>query len=411
MRIDSFKEGAWLALDQLRANKFRSGLTILGIVVGVATVMLMSALITGIRTSVMDEFEAAGPRNFYLGRFDMNEVRITDDDGPPWGDNPAVTVAEVRAVERLPTIRRTIVGLDLNREFTYGNQRIASVSIAGRDAGWTEYTRGTIVAGHDMLPADVRSSSTVVMLSTNLAETLFGALDPIGRNVRISGRPFEVIGVFDLSQNIFANFQQNLAIMPYTSAIKHLNAWTGMLGAFVVTAPDATQDQAMDQVITTLRTMRGLTPATENNFALVRQEQMAETFDRFTGVFFMVMLALSSVALMVGGVGVIAIMMIAVTERTREIGIRKALGATRREILWQFLFEAVTVTVIGGMIGMALGGGGAFMVAAATPIPAAVPLSAIAAALGMAAVAGILFGLWPAWKAARLDPVEALRYE
>jgi putative ABC transport system permease protein len=178
-----------------------------------------------------------------------------------------------------------------------------------------------------------------------------------------------------------------------------------------VTAADATQDEAMDQVITLLRTSRGLTASQPNNFAVMRQEQMIETFNRFTGVFFVVMLALSSVALMVGGVGVVAIMMIAVTERTREIGIRKAIGATRREILWQFLFEAVTVTVIGGVIGMIVGGGIAFLVASLTPIQASVPLESVLAAIGMAVTAGILFGIWPAWRAARMDPVVALRRE
>jgi putative ABC transport system permease protein len=143
---------------------------------------------------------------------------------------------------------------------------------------------------------------------------------------------------------------------------------------FTVTAAHATQDEAMDQVITLLRTMRGLRPREDNDFAVVRQEEFLATFNRITGVFFMVMLALSSVALMVGGVGVVAIMMIAVTERTREIGIRKAIGATRREILWQFLFEAVTVTCIGAVIGMVVGGGGAYLVAAFTPVPASVPL-------------------------------------
>jgi putative ABC transport system permease protein len=179
----------------------------------------------------------------------------------------------------------------------------------------------------------------------------------------------------------------------------------------VVTAHHATQAEAMDDVITLLRTRRGLTPATDNNFAVVRQDQLIEVFNRFTAAFFVIMIALSSVALMVGGVGVIAIMMIAVTERTREIGIRKAIGATRREILWQFLFESATLTVIGSAIGMALGGGAAAILAAVSPIPARVPIPAIVAALTMAAVAGIVFGLWPAMRAARLDPVEALRYE
>jgi putative ABC transport system permease protein len=410
MRLSSLREGAVLAIDQLRANKFRSGLTILGIVVGVATVMAMSAMIEGVRSSILEEFEQSGPNNFLIARFNFNEVRIVND-GPPWGSNPEIQVSEARAIARLPTVRRSLVGLDLGGEFTYGRQRLASVSIEGRDNGWAEFTRGGIIAGHDMLPADVRASNPVVLLSKDLAATLFGPLDPVSRTVRINGRPFEVIGVYELADNIFASLQKNRAIMPYTTAIKHLDAWTGNIVVFAETAPDATQVQAMDQVTTTLRTMRGLRPGDDNNFAVMRQDQMVETFNRFTGVFFMVMLALSSVALMVGGVGVIAIMMIAVTERTREIGIRKALGATRREILWQFLFESMTVTVIGCLIGMAIGGTLAFLVAQLTPVQASVPLSAIAAALLMAATAGILFGLWPAWRAARMDPVEALRYE
>lgn len=167
----------------------------------------------------------------------------------------------------------------------------------------------------------------------------------------------------------------------------------------------------MDQVITYLRTARRLRPGEPNNFVITRQEELVKTFDRITGTFFIVMIALSSVGLMVGGVGVIGIMLIAVTERTREIGIRKAVGATRGEILWQFLVEAATVTLLGGILGMIAGGGIAGLVAALTPIPAKVPLWAIFAALGMATFAGILFGLWPAWRAARMDPVVALRYE
>lgn len=413
MRIESLTEGAKLALDQIRINRFRSLLTILGIVVGVATVMTMSAMITGIRTTILDEFEAAGPKNFFVARFDMNQVRIVNGPGhgPPWGDNPKITIMEAREIGRLPSIRRKVIGIDVSGEFSFGRQRLASVSIAGREDGWPFFTRATIIAGHDMLPTDVSAAARVVLLSEDLASTLFGALDPIGRMVRINGIPFEAIGVFRLSDNIFASLQSNLAIMPYTSTVKHLNAWDGMLGVFVVTAPDVTQAQAIDEVITLLRTRRGLGPAEDNNFAVIRQEQMVETFNRFTAAFFAIMIALSSVALMVGGVGVVAIMMIAVTERTREIGIRKAVGATRREILWQFLFEAVTLTLIGSAIGMAIGGSAAFAIAAATPIPAAVPLPAIVAALTMAAIAGIAFGLWPAWKAARMDPVVALRYE
>jgi putative ABC transport system permease protein len=285
------------------------------------------------------------------------------------------------------------------------------VSIAGRENGWTNYSNADMLAGHDMLLNDVRAANPVVLLSEPLAETMFGPLDPIGRTIRINSKPFQVIGVFRMAESVFSSLNRNIAIMPYTSAVKHLGTRADGLSVMTVVAANATQEEAMDQVTTLLRTMRGLRPMDENNFAVVRQEEFLNMFNRLTSVFFMVMLALSSVGLMVGGVGVVAIMMIAVTERTREIGIRKAIGATRQEILWQFLFEAVTVTVIGAVLGMIIGAGGAYLVAALTPIPASVPLSAVVAALLMAAVAGIAFGMWPAWRAARMDPVEALRYE
>ncbi|HEY8483308.1 MAG TPA: ABC transporter permease [Longimicrobiales bacterium] len=410
MRIESFREGALLALDQLRANKFRSALTILGVVVGVATVMAMSALIAGIRASIMEDIEAAGPRNFAVARFDDNEVRLTGDNQELWA-RPRITLEEVDRIARLDAVRSAIVGFDLTLEVDAGREKVENVQVLARGAGWSQFTPGTIVAGHDFLEPDVRGARPVVLLSRPLAEALFGPLDPIGRRVRIRGRSFEVIGIFENGRNIFANIVKHVAIVPYTAAIKHLSASPDWMHVFVVTAPHATQAEAIDQVITTLRVARGLRPGEPNNFAIIRQEEMIRSFNRLTGAFFVIMIALSSVGLMVGGVGVIAIMMIAVTERTREIGIRKALGATQREILWQFLFEAATLTLIGGAIGMLAGGGLAFVVQAVTPIPARVPLPAIAAALGMAAVAGIGFGLWPAWRAARLDPVVALRHE
>jgi putative ABC transport system permease protein len=410
LRLDSLREGALLAVDQLRANKFRSALTVLGVVVGVATVMFMSALVTGIRTSIIDSIEQSGPANFYVARWNMNEVQFVTH-GPPWGSNPRITVDEAKRLNALPEVHAAIPGVDVNREMVVGRQRLSSVPIQGRGAGWSQYTSGDFIAGHDMLPADEFAANPVIILSAELAEEMFGPLDPVGRHVRVGGAQMRVIGVFEPAGNIFASLQKNFAVVPYTSALKYLRADTETFGVFVATASSTTQDAAMDQVIATMRAARGLRPGEPNNFAVIRQEEIIDTFNRFTGVFFIVMIALSSVGLMVGGVGVIAIMMIAVTERTREIGIRKALGATQREILLQFLIEATTVTVIGGAIGMVLGALAAFGIAAATPIPAAVPLGGVIAALGMAVVAGIVFGMWPAWRAARLDPVEALRYE
>ncbi|MCJ7628888.1 MAG: FtsX-like permease family protein, partial [Longimicrobiales bacterium] len=246
---------------------------------------------------------------------------------------------------------------------------------------------------------------------------LFGSLDPIGKRVRVSsGRQgvnelFTVVGVFDIGDNIFSDVVQYFAIVPYTAALKRLKADDMFFQVLVVPETGVPTPEVQDQIIGLLRTLRALGPKDENNFAILRSDQLIDMFNQLTGVFFIVMLALSSVGLMVGGVGVIGIMLISVTERTREIGIRKAVGATRREILWQFLVEAGVLTLLGGTIGMILGGLAAEAVQAVTPIPASIPLWSVLAALAMALFTGMLFGLLPAMRASKLDPVDALRYE
>jgi putative ABC transport system permease protein len=412
MRIDSLREAVNLAFDQLRGNKFRSALTILGIVVGVATVMTMSALITGIRSSILDAVEAAGPKNFIVSRFDFNQVRISNgSERPAWLDNRSVSITEARQIAALDKVDAAMLSINLNSTISAGKERAENVQISGVDYGWRDYQSGEITAGRDFIPTEINAATPVIIISRPLAETLFGQLEPIGRAVRAGTTQFTVIGIFEMSDNIFSSLIKHFAIAPYTAGIKYLGGDPQWLDLQVVTAADARPEEAMDQVITTLRILRGLRPAQANDFAIMRSDVMIKTFDKLTGVFFMVMIVLSSIGLMVGGVGVIAIMMISVTERTREIGIRKAIGATRQIILWQFLIEASTITLVGGAIGMLCGGGTALLAQALTPIPASVPLWAVVAALGTAAVAGILFGLWPAWRASRLDPVAALRFE
>lgn len=412
-------EGFRIAVAAIRANKLRSSLTILGVAIGVAVVVTMAALITGIRSSILEAFESAGQENFIVTRFDMTSVRIVHDGSgrPPWWNKPKITPTEAQRIARLPGVGEAVVDFDLNVSISFEGARVTGIQGNGSSAGWPGYTIGDFVAGRNFIPAEVEQSRPVLVLSRALAEELFGQLDPIGKRVRVSGgrsgvsELFTVVGVFDTGDNIFSEAMEHFTILPYTAALKRLKANDMFFQVLVVPATGVSQSEAQDQVIGLLRTMRELGPAEENNFAVIRSDQLVDLFNRLTGVFFLVMLALSSVGLLVGGVGVIGIMLISVTERTREIGIRKAVGATRREILWQFLVEAGVLTLLGGASGLAIGALAANAVEAVTPIPASIPLWSVLAALAMAVLTGMLFGLLPAVRASRLEPVDALRYE
>jgi putative ABC transport system permease protein len=412
MNLQATREGIGIALDALRSNKIRAALTILGVVIGVATVVAMGALITGIRSSIVGELEQMGPQNFIVQRWDQTQMAfINDGSRRPWEGKPAITLDEAEVIRSLPSIAAVTVAVNANADLRHGAQEVSGVMVLGRSADWIDYDRGDFLAGRNFLPSDEGRAGAVAVLSPELAESVFGPVDPVGRLFRLGNEQFQVVGIYRQRANIFSESFQNWMIVPHTAALRRLNANPDEVSLLVVPQADATQEQAMDEVTAALRTARGLRPVEENNFALIAQQAFLDLFNRITGVVFLVMLVLSSIGLMVGGVGVVAIMMISVSERTREIGVRKALGATRREILWQFLVEAVTVTLIGATIGLILGGGGALLLGALTPIPASVPLWSVVAALAVATLCGIGFGMYPANRAARLDPVEALRYE
>lgn len=421
-KLAMLREGMRIAWESLRENRIRAGLTILGVAIGVAVVVTMAALITGIRSSVLESFEAAGPQNFIVTPFDFSAVRLVGGGSgrPPWWGKPEITEDEIEAVSRLPGVREAVADFDFNATVDAGRGiRATGVQMGANSAGWPAYIVGEFRAGRNFTPAEDEGGRPVVVISTGLAETLFGSGDPIGRNVRISvgsravNQRFTVVGVFEVEGNIFVNSATEFAIVPHRSAIRRLKALNPFAFTSILVVPRTgfSREEVQDQVIAELRGSRGLLPTEENDFAVVRSDQLADLFNRLTGVFFLVMIALSSVGLLVGGVGVIGIMLISVTERTREIGIRKALGATRAEILWQFLVEASGLTLVGGAAGMLLGAGAAFAVARFTPIPAAIPLWSVAAALGTAILTGLLFGLLPAMRAARMEPVAALRFE
>jgi putative ABC transport system permease protein len=410
MSVRATVEGVQIAIDSLRSNKIRAFLTILGVAVGVATVTGITAIMSGVERGISDDIAAIGVQNFQVARFDQTQVRISH--RPPWEGKPKLTMQEAAALERLESVRTvTPVVSSGASDLRHGGRAYTGVQIMGLGPDWTTYIRGDFEQGRPFLAGEADRSAPVAVISSDLAEDVFEGASALGATVRLGGAPFTIVGVFRPKANLFNPGRQLFAYVPATTAFKTLPANDEWMEFWVVPEASAGQERAIDEVILAMRTMRRLAPSAENDFVVVKQERMAEMVGNITGAVTMVMTVLASIGLLVGGVGVVGIMLISVTERTREIGVRKALGARRGEILWQFLVEAATVTVIGALVGLLLGGGGALFLAAFTPIPAQVPIWAALAALAAAAVTGILFGLYPAWRAARLDPVEALRHE
>jgi putative ABC transport system permease protein len=406
-------EGVGIALESLRTSKARAALTILGIAIGVMVVMLMAAMISGINKSVAGIFESIAPRTFLVWRFFQAGINVSDgsDESSPWRRNPAISDLEANKIRSLPSVRFVTRREESSATVEFGDLRLQSVNVAGVSAEWVEVNGGDVYPGRTFARFEDLSNSAVAVINRKLEDQLFRGRDPIGQTIHIAGAPFTVIGVYIQPPSLFSGAAPPFVGVPHGAFVKTVPYFKGWMRLAVAPAPGYTQQESMDEVVATLRSIRGLKPGQENNFSIVTQDKLLDSWNQVTGMFFLVMLVLSSIGLMVGGVGVVAIMMISVTERTREIGVRKALGATRRAILWQFLVEASTLTLVGGAAGMLGGGLLAFLMSKITPIPANVPLWSIAAALLASALTGIGFGLYPASRAARLDPVEALRYE
>ncbi len=410
--ISGTVEGVGIALESIRANKVRAGLTILGVSVGVFVVVAIGAMITGINNAVTKDLAAAGPTTFFVSRAPISfEACDGTADTCKWRRNPRLTVDDAATFRALPSIRAVITQINTSASARYRGEFLSSINVQSFSTDWLLVDGGTIVSGRSWTEAEDKAGAKVAVLNKKLMEQLFGDSDPLGKQVVIGNVPFDVIGTYDKPLNPLGNDNDAVVYMPMQAAISGLNARPWWVNISVRPRDGVARDEAIDDVTAALRGKRRLRPAEDNNFAIITQDKILEVYDKVVGTFFIVMLSLSAVGLLVGGVGVIAIMMISVTERTREIGVRKALGATAGLILWQFLVEAATLTGIGSAIGLALGALVAFIVRSNFPIPAEIPLISVVAAIGGSIITGVLFGIIPAFRAARLDPVVALRYE
>ena len=412
MRLHSVGEGVAIAFDALRSNKLRSALTILGVVIGVTTVMAMASIVQGVRSQIMSTIEVAGPTTFYVMRFFSStpidpsnlpyEVRI----------RPVLSRRDAAAIRAIPEIRYAGLWIQLFGALEHRGVRTQLMTVFAADDDYMEIQGGTLLRGRFFTRSEL-SGANVIVLEEAVADRLFGRLDPIGRNVRMSSRSLRVIGIYRKPSNIFEPPSQEIAgIMPFeTARTGFFYDDTNALFICVKPDPGVSVDRAQDLVTVALRRSRQLRPGVPNTFDLISQDQILETVNGLTSIFFLVMVALSGVALLVGGIGVMAIMMVSVTDRTREIGLRKAVGATRREILWQFLVEAATLTLIGGLVGIGVGLSAGEVLKRTLTLQAAVPVWSAVVAVAVSVGIGLAFGILPANRAARMDPVEALRRE
>jgi len=408
-----FPENVGSAIDSIAAAKGRSGLTVLGVVIGVSTVMAMATIVSGVRDQIVASIEVAGPTTFYVMKV-WSQTPLNPRDLPKWVRvRPDLSTEDAAAVAKLPEIKfAAIWGLVQNR-VEYAGSRTNVGGIVGGDANYPEIYGGELVEGRWFTKAEEASGGAVVVLDADVTKRLFGAIQPIDKWVRVGGRPLRVVGVYQPDANIFQPpGQETQAIMPYRT-LDHQFTIDKTNALFIPVKPKlgVSVADAQEAVTITLRELRRLRPADHDNFDLITQDQILDTFNKLTGVFFLVMITLSAVALLVGGIGVMAVMMISVTDRTREIGIRKAVGATRGDILQQFLIEAASLTGIGGSIGIVIGLALGKLAGSLMGVHGTPPVDLTLIAVGVSVGIGLVFGVLPARRAARLDPIESLRYE
>ena len=404
----NLRESAGIALAALRANKMRSILTLLGTIIGVMSVITVLSFVEGLNRFVSDKLLNAGANVFWVDPYGF----VTSQEA--WElvkDNPPITLDDEDALKRtVPSAAMVVAQAETRVLARYREKEVRQVSVKGRGAGYEVIDDLAIASGRHLTELDDQRRRLVCVIGSEVADELFPRRDPLGNEIRLGAENYEVVGVIASKGKMFGQSQDRFAAIPIRTFQKYKQE-RGSFGIAIKSLDAATMPTAQQEVRNILRGRRHLRPGQPDNFGITTSENVMELYRNLTGGIFVVTVGVAAISLLVGGIVIMNIMLVSVTERTREIGIRKAMGARRRDILTQFLVESTTLSLSGGLIGILVGIGLALLAGALTPLPAAVSWPAVGLGIGMSAMIGIFFGSYPAWRAARLDPIDALRYE
>ena len=403
-----FLESILIALSSLKANKLRSILTLIGVIIGVMTVIAVVSIIAGMNRYVSDKISTMGSTTFVIDR-----VGIVMSDEEWWEamKRKRLTLEDMEAIrENCPACEVVGARVYTRRKVKRENQSLSDVLVMGGTANLPQISSINVDAGRHIWEFEELHRRQVAFVGWEIADKLFPNVDPIGKEVKVGDRRFKIVGVAEKRGSFLGQNQDNFVIIPITTFLKVFGTRRN-LDIMVKTEDLESMREAQDQARTILRLRRKVPQNKPDDFAIMTTDTFMQLYRNFTSTAYLVMMGVSSIALVVGGIVIMNIMLVSVTQRTREVGIRKAMGARKRDILWQFLVEAVTVAAVGGIIGILIGTVIAKIVSATTPLPSAVELWSVVLGLLISSSVGIFFGIYPAMKAARLNPIEALRYE
>ncbi len=404
----NLRESAGIALAALRANKLRSFLTLLGTIIGVMSVIAVLSFVEGLNQFVSKKLLNAGANAFYVDSYGFVTSREAFDEVK---NNPPVELGDAEALEAgVPSASMIVPGADGFDHVRYKNKDLKGVAVHGRGSGWEIIEDFNLAAGRTISELDDSRRQLVCVIGSEIAEDLFGNLDPIGRQIRVGPDTYEVIGVMEAKGKLFGSSQDRFVTMPVRTYVKYREE-RPYLTIAIKAVDQASLPVAQQEARNVMRARRHLGPLRKDNFGITTSENVLDLYRTLTGGIFVVTIGVAAISLIVGGIVIMNIMLVSVTERTREIGIRKAMGARRRDTLTQFLVEATTLALTGGIVGVVIGVLLALLAGAVSPLPTAVSVPGIVLGILMSAGIGMFFGSYPAWRAARLDPIEALRYE